>query len=119
MESHLRKYPDLADQASSLSKNAAGLVPLLANLPDDANKANIVQSYVDSLKIIWIVTMGFAIVAALLSLLVKGYSLDRSPIPDVGASPAMPSSTDEEKSGSRNGGSGPEEVISAGPLSQP
>ncbi|TVY37613.1 Efflux pump [Lachnellula subtilissima] len=119
MESHLRKYPDLADQASSLSKDAAGLVPLLATMPDDANKANIVQSYVDSLKIIWIVTMGFAIVAALLSLFVKGYSLDRSPSPDAGASPAIPSSTDEEKSGSRNGGSGPEEVISAGPLSQP
>lgn len=117
MESHLRKYPDLADRASALSKNAAGLVPLLETMTDDANKANIIQSYVDSLKIIWIVTMGFAIVAALLSLLVKGYSLDRSPTSDAGVSPAIPSSTDEEKTDSRNGGSHPEEVLSAGPLS--
>ena len=118
MESHLRKYPELATRASSLSKDAASLVPLLKTLPNNDTKAHIVQSYVDSLKIIWIVTMGFAIVAAFASLLVKGFSLDRYPTEEEGASPVVPTSTDEEKTNSTNGTNESKNTAS-GPRVQP
>jgi len=113
MESHLKKYPELAARASSLSKDAASLVPLLKTLPNDSTKANIVQSYVDSLKIIWIVMMGFAIVAAIASLVVKGFSLDRYPTGEEEASPVVQSSTEEENFDSRNVMNEPKEAASA------
>jgi hypothetical protein len=47
--------------------------------------------------------LGFAIVAAIASLVVKGFSLDRYPTGDEEVSPLVPSSADEEKGSSRNG----------------
>ncbi|EPE30143.1 MFS general substrate transporter [Glarea lozoyensis ATCC 20868] len=77
MERHLRRYADLAANASMLSKDAASLVLLLKTMPDSERKENIIQSYVDSLQIIWITMMGFSIAGFLTSFLVRGISLDR------------------------------------------
>ncbi|TVY80962.1 Efflux pump FUS6 [Lachnellula suecica] len=112
MEQHLLKYPELADKASELSKDAAGLVPLLKSMPESEARDHIVQSYVDSLKIIWLVILGFAIVATLASFVVKSQSLDRQSDPrEVPSdSPGERSSVEEKKVDPQSGDSVPETV---------
>jgi hypothetical protein len=76
----LKKYPALADQASSLAKDASALVQVVKAMPRDSpERAMIVEAYADSLKVVWAVMAGLAFVGLLTSALTEGLDLDREP----------------------------------------
>ena len=73
----LRRYPDLAVNATALTQDASGLVQVIKAMPDGAaERTTIVSAYADALKVVWVVMAGLAFVALILSFGTKGLSLD-------------------------------------------
>lgn len=73
----LRKYPDLASNATALAQDASGLVQVIRAMPEGgAERVAIVNAYADALKVVWAVMAGFAFVALVLSFGTKGLSLN-------------------------------------------
>jgi hypothetical protein len=78
MRSNLASYPQLASKASELAKDATALVQIIKSMPhDDPSRADMMQAYADSLRIVWIAMCAFAAVAGLLSIGTKSLSLNR------------------------------------------
>ena len=74
----LLTYPLLAAQADVFSQDASGLVQVIKSMPNDLpQKAQLIQAYADSLKVVWIVMCALSAAALLSSIFIKGYSLDR------------------------------------------
>ncbi|KAF8250950.1 MFS general substrate transporter [Wilcoxina mikolae CBS 423.85] len=73
------KYPELAGLvAKGAAKDAVALVQIIKSLPKgDVTRIRMVQSYADSLKLVWLAMMAFAIVGLIASIGVEGLSLDR------------------------------------------
>ncbi|KZF26094.1 MFS general substrate transporter [Xylona heveae TC161] len=75
----LEQYPSLAPQAGELSKDASGLVQIIKSMADSVpEKALLIKSYTDSLKIVWISMCAFSAVAMIACFFLKAYSLDRA-----------------------------------------
>ena len=74
----LLTYPLLAGQAEAYSKDASGLVQIIKTMEAGTTKSQLIQSYADSLKIVWLVMCGLAFVALCSSLFVRGLDLDRA-----------------------------------------
>ena len=73
----LRRYPDLARNATALAQDASGLVQVIKGMPKGAaERTAIVKAYADALKVVWAVMAGFAFVALLLSFGTKGLDLN-------------------------------------------
>ncbi|MCJ1381293.1 hypothetical protein MMC17_004403 [Xylographa soralifera] len=73
----LLAYPLLAAHAQEYSQEASSLVQVIRTMSDDLpQKAQLVQAYADSLKIIWVVMCALSGLALLSSAFVKGYTLD-------------------------------------------
>lgn len=73
----LRKYPDLARNATALARDASGLVQVIKAMPEGtAERTAIVNAYADALKVVWVVMAGLAFVALVLSFATKGLSLN-------------------------------------------
>ncbi len=73
----LRKYPDLASNATALAQDASGLVQVIKGLPQGTpERTAIVNAYADALKVVWAVMAGLAFVALVLSFGTKGLSLN-------------------------------------------
>ena len=73
----LRKYPDLARNATALARDASGLVQVIKAMPEGAaERTTIVNAYADALKVVWVVMAGLAFVALVLSFATKGLSLN-------------------------------------------
>ena len=73
----LRKYPDLARNATALARDASGLVQVIKAMPKGAaERTGIVNAYADALKVVWVVMAGLAFVALVLSFATKGLSLN-------------------------------------------
>ena len=73
----LRKYPDLAMNATALAQDASGLVQVIKAMPEGAvDKIAIVNAYANALKVVWAVMAALAFVALLLSFATKGLSLN-------------------------------------------
>lgn len=73
----LRKYLDLAGNATALAQDASGLVQVIKAMPEGgAERVAIVNAYADALKVVWAVMAGFAFVALVLSFGKKGLSLN-------------------------------------------
>ena len=73
----LLTYPALAGKADEYSQDAASLVQIIKQMSDSLpEKAQLTQSYADSLKVVWAVMAGLAGLALLLSLFTGAYSLD-------------------------------------------
>ena len=73
----LRKYPDLARNATALAQDASGLVQVIKAMPQGAaERTAVVHAYADALKVVWVVMAGLAFVALVLSFGTKGLSLN-------------------------------------------
>ena len=75
----LLAYPALAPHAEAYSRDAATLVQIIKRYPSDqkAVKAELIQAYADSLKIVWLTMCGLGAVAMFASLATKGLDLNR------------------------------------------
>ena len=73
----LRKYPDVASNATKLAQDASSLVQVIKAMPEGTvERTLILTAYADALKIVWAVMAGLAFVAMVLSFATKGLSLD-------------------------------------------
>jgi hypothetical protein len=77
MMQNLLKTPALADKAVEYSRDASSIVTILKSMPDDGSKADLIQAYADSLKIVWAVFCALSGVLTIASFFVKHVSLDR------------------------------------------
>ena len=75
----LLRYPGSFSPAlaAKYSKDAAGLVAVIQGFPEGAQKREVIQSYADSLKVIWATMAGLAAVALILSVWTEGLDLNR------------------------------------------
>jgi MFS family permease len=81
VKENMESYPALAPKAVEYSKDASALVEVIKKMvtPDVAEvKHEIIASYVDSLRFVWLVMCGLALLALLLSTHTKGITLERT-----------------------------------------
>lgn len=73
----LRKYPEIAGNATALAQEASGLVQVIKAMPKDSmQRVAIVHAYANALKVVWAVMAGLAFFALVLSLGTRGLSLN-------------------------------------------
>ena len=96
LKKKLLTYPLLAPMANAYSSDASGLVQVIKQMQHGPARTQLIQSYADSLKSVWIVMCALAGVALLSSFLIKGFELDRALETEQGFKVAD-STTDEEK----------------------
>ena len=78
LEKKLLAHPLLAPMASAYSSDASGLVQIIKTMQHGPARTQLIQSYADSLKTVWIVMCALSGVALLSSLFIKGFALDRA-----------------------------------------
>ena len=101
MVTNLQGYPQLADQAGTLSSDVVALIDTIQSLPDsDPNKITLKNAFTDSIKIIWMVICGLSGLGLLASLFVKHYGLNQQLQTEQGFS-EQKAKPDEELSGSK------------------
>ncbi|KAF4624384.1 hypothetical protein G7Y89_g13784 [Cudoniella acicularis] len=77
LKQKLLTYPDLAPMAAEYSKDATALVNVIKQMAEGSDKTDLVKAYSDSLGTIWILMTALSGVALIMSLFIKGYSLDQ------------------------------------------
>lgn len=79
MKMKLLSYPALAASAEEYSRDAAALVQIIKGFPRDKGdaKGQLVQSYADALKIVWLTMCGLSAVAMAASVWTVGLDMDR------------------------------------------
>lgn len=77
MKKELLKYPLLAANATEYSKDASGLVQIIKAMPASLARTQLVKSYTDALRYVYIVLCVFAAVAMVASFFTKALPLDR------------------------------------------
>lgn len=77
MKKKLLTFPLLADKAVEFSRDASGLVQIIKSMPAGEMKHQLLVSYVDALKYVWIVMCALSAVALVLSLFTRAYALDQ------------------------------------------
>ena len=95
LKKKLLTYPLLAPMAGVYSSDASGLVQIIQTMQHGVARTQLIQSYADSLKYVWIVMCVLAGLALLSSFLIKGYELDRALETEQGFQ--VEQTTDEEK----------------------
>lgn len=73
----LEDLPEYAPLAEELSREATMVVGLIKEMPDGAPRGALMDAYNEGLRIVWIALTALAGVSLLLSLTVKGYSLQQ------------------------------------------
>jgi hypothetical protein len=76
MRKKMLMYPLLADLAVEYSRDAAGLVQIIKEMPAGEMREQLRESYTDALKYIWIVMLVFSAVAFLGSWFIKAYDMN-------------------------------------------
>jgi MFS family permease len=76
MKNTMLTYPLLADMASEYSKDAAGLVEIIKEMPAGEMKTQLKESYTDALRYIWIVMLAFSAVAFIGSWFIRAYDMN-------------------------------------------
>ncbi|KAI9875141.1 MAG: hypothetical protein M1830_008826 [Pleopsidium flavum] len=74
---NLSTYPSLLPHASTYASDASSLVQIIKTMPSGADKQDLIQSYADALKTVWIVMCALSAVAMVLSAWTRGLGLDR------------------------------------------
>ncbi|KAI9818754.1 MAG: hypothetical protein M1827_007574 [Pycnora praestabilis] len=77
LKKKLLAYPLLALDAAAYSKDSPTLVQIIKGMdghPDE--KAQLIQAFADSLKVIWLLACGVSGIALMVSFVIKDYSLD-------------------------------------------
>ena len=77
MKKKLLAYPSLALHAEQYAADASGLVQVIKKMEAGEMKIQLIQSYNDSLQVVWAVMTGLAFLGLLSSFLVEGIALDR------------------------------------------
>ncbi|CCU74933.1 Putative MFS Transporter [Blumeria hordei DH14] len=75
--SNLLDYPLLAPQAQQYSKEATVLVVIIKMMQPGPQKTQLIQAYSDALSMIWVVMCAVAGLGLLLSIFIKGYTLEQ------------------------------------------
>jgi hypothetical protein len=77
MKAKLLRIPELASKAVEYSRDSAALVQVIRVMEKgDGTRAQVIKSYADSLKDVWIAMCAFAAFALVVNLLVEHYSID-------------------------------------------
>lgn len=76
MRRRMLTYPLLADFAGEYSKDAAGLVQIIKEMPAGNMKDQLRESYTDALKYIWIVVTVFSAIALIATLFIHEYDMN-------------------------------------------
>lgn len=76
MKTRLLTYPALAPLAEEYSRDAAALVQIIKQVERPEVKAQLVQSYADALKVVWLTMCGLAGVAMVASIWTKGLDMN-------------------------------------------
>ncbi|KAI4907442.1 hypothetical protein J4E90_009471 [Alternaria incomplexa] len=76
MKKKMLTFPLLADLAAEYSRDAAGLVEIIKEMPEGEMREQLRESYTDALKYIWIVMLAFSAVALLGSWFIKAYDMN-------------------------------------------
>ena len=77
MKKRLMAYPALASKAEEYSRDASSLVQIIKQLPADSTRAQLIQSYADSLKIVWVTMCALSAFAMILSFFTEGLDLNK------------------------------------------
>ncbi|KAI0875112.1 major facilitator superfamily domain-containing protein [Hypoxylon argillaceum] len=77
MRINLLHTQTLKDKADEYSRDASSIVQILKTMPNGLEKTELIQSYADSLKIVWAVMTALSGAALIGSLFIKHISLDR------------------------------------------
>ena len=80
----LMRYENLAPLAEQYAKDASGLVQVIKALPAGPIKTELIHSYAEALKYVWLVSCVFAGSAFLLSLISKEFPIDRELVTEQG-----------------------------------
>jgi hypothetical protein len=76
MKKRMLTYPLLAGLADEYSRDAAGLVQIIKEMPASEMKEQLRESYTDALKYIWIVMLVLAALAMFGSWIIKAYDMN-------------------------------------------
>jgi hypothetical protein len=76
MKRKMLTFPLLADAANEYSKDAAGLVEIIKEMPAGDMREQLKESYTDALRYIWIVMLAFSAVALIGSWFIKAYDMN-------------------------------------------
>ena len=69
-------HPSIASQAEQLSKDATQVVEILKTMPEGQMKMDLIQSYADALKTVWILACALGGIGLLASAWTQHFSLD-------------------------------------------
>lgn len=78
IKSEISKYPLISAHAADWSADATRLVEIIKVMPDGLAKTDLIQSYADALKTVWIVMCALSAVALIVSFWTEHFSLDRA-----------------------------------------
>ncbi|KAF2831146.1 MFS general substrate transporter [Ophiobolus disseminans] len=76
MRNKMLTFPLLADLAGEYSKDAAGLVQIIKEMPASDMKEQLRESYTDALRYIWIVMTVFSAISLIVTLFIDEYDLN-------------------------------------------
>lgn len=77
LKKKLLEFPALAAKAEEYSRDSSGLVQIIKGLPAGLEKTQLIQSYANALKAVWLVLCGLSALALILSLWTEGLDLNR------------------------------------------
>ena len=77
MKERLLDIESLASRADQYSKDASGLAQTIKSMPANEERAQLVQAFADSLKIVWVVMCALSGVASIGSFFVRDLTVDR------------------------------------------
>ncbi|KAF2750867.1 MFS general substrate transporter [Sporormia fimetaria CBS 119925] len=78
MKKKLLTFPLLTEHAEEYSRDAAGLVEIIKQLPDGLMKTQLKEGYTDANKYVWIFVTALSAVALVASMFTKAYALDQT-----------------------------------------
>lgn len=91
----LAALPVFAPIADDFSRDATLIVEFIKLLPDGQTKTDLIEAYNGALRVIWMASLAFAAFCFILSLTIKGYTLNQEHVTDQGLIPSDDS--DREK----------------------
>ncbi|KAL8302079.1 hypothetical protein RB597_002453 [Gaeumannomyces tritici] len=80
----LAAAPVYAGVADSFSRDATVIVEFIKIMPEGDNKRDLIVAYNEALRAIWVTSLAFAAICFVLSLTIKGYTLNQDHITDQG-----------------------------------
>lgn len=97
MRRKMLTYPLLADMASEYSKDAAGLVEIIKEMPAGFSKEQLKESYTEALRYIWIVMLVLSALALISSWFIKPYDMNGAMDTERGFKHEQPVRDEEKK----------------------